>query len=355
MRRIAVVLFTVASVLIAQDDPTLLRVPIDGLPSGTRVVAQSVLQTRSGSILAVEAIDPDGVAAFFLLDYTGTGLSAREVGPFSIPGDLAVPPTHRPVVRRIEGTAQSVWPVRPAPATDGSTGGASEYVSAPALASLRFAEIDDGPWQLSPSSDSALAIRSVSLRATGAVDTACVLEPNIIIADERLASTGAWRVRAIAQPHLLVGVAVGGDRGRRIGFRLYTPRGELVATTDHDLAFDPNLVPDVVLADLTGDGVREVIAFATDPDAVSPIVVYRFARRDGAPRVLSFSLCSPRMNGDDVRSVQRALVRAGFAVGPNGIDGWYGPDTRAAVIRFQRSRSMPVTGVVDDAVRAALE
>ncbi|TVQ20816.1 MAG: peptidoglycan-binding protein, partial [Spirochaetaceae bacterium] len=130
---------------------------------------------------------------------------------------------------------------------------------------------------------------------------------------------------------------------------------ELVAVTDHDLAFDPNLIPDVQLADLTGDGVPEIIAFATDPDAELPIVVYRFERRNGAPRVLAFSLCSPRMYGDDVRSVQRALVRAGFPVGPHGIDGWYGPDTRAAVIRFQRSRSMPVTGVVDHAVRAALE
>ena len=56
------------------------------------------------------------------------------------------------------------------------------------------------------------------------------------------------------------------------------------------------------------------------------------------------------MNGPDVVRLQRALEGRGFSVGPHGLDGWYGPDTRAAVIRFQRAAGLAVTGVVDDRV-----
>jgi peptidoglycan hydrolase-like protein with peptidoglycan-binding domain len=53
------------------------------------------------------------------------------------------------------------------------------------------------------------------------------------------------------------------------------------------------------------------------------------------------------MNGADVTALQRELERRNFNVGPYGFDGWYGPDTRAAVVAFQRSAGLIVSGVVD--------
>jgi peptidoglycan hydrolase-like protein with peptidoglycan-binding domain len=50
------------------------------------------------------------------------------------------------------------------------------------------------------------------------------------------------------------------------------------------------------------------------------------------------------MRGDDVRSVQQALLAAGFDPGP--IDSIYGPRTANQVARFQASRGLPSTGVV---------
>jgi peptidoglycan hydrolase-like protein with peptidoglycan-binding domain len=61
------------------------------------------------------------------------------------------------------------------------------------------------------------------------------------------------------------------------------------------------------------------------------------------------------MNGPDVVGLQRALERRGFSVGRYGIDGWYGPDTRAAVVAFQRREGLPVTGVADEATWEALD
>jgi len=65
-------------------------------------------------------------------------------------------------------------------------------------------------------------------------------------------------------------------------------------------------------------------------------------------------LTSPNMQGDDVRAVQQALLRAGYSLGPAGVDGLYGPDTEAAVRGFQLANGLPVTGVVDAATYAAL-
>jgi peptidoglycan hydrolase-like protein with peptidoglycan-binding domain len=50
------------------------------------------------------------------------------------------------------------------------------------------------------------------------------------------------------------------------------------------------------------------------------------------------------MSGEDVARLQQALERGGFPVGVHGVDGWYGPDTRAAVIRYQEAAGLPVTG-----------
>jgi peptidoglycan hydrolase-like protein with peptidoglycan-binding domain/DNA invertase Pin-like site-specific DNA recombinase len=53
-----------------------------------------------------------------------------------------------------------------------------------------------------------------------------------------------------------------------------------------------------------------------------------------------------------VRRLQRRLQRAGLRPGP--VDGRLGPLTEAAVIRLQRSRGLPASGVVDDRTHRAL-
>jgi lysozyme len=62
--------------------------------------------------------------------------------------------------------------------------------------------------------------------------------------------------------------------------------------------------------------------------------------------------CGLGDHGENVRLVQAALVRAGFD--PGGIDGSFGPRTRAAVMAFQRHRGLEVDGVVGPRTRAAL-
>ena len=54
----------------------------------------------------------------------------------------------------------------------------------------------------------------------------------------------------------------------------------------------------------------------------------------------------------DVRATQQQLRAAGMYDGP--IDGVWGPETRAAVERFQQNRGLPVTGRVDDQTTSAL-
>ena len=58
--------------------------------------------------------------------------------------------------------------------------------------------------------------------------------------------------------------------------------------------------------------------------------------------------------GEDVKRVQRALIRLGYDCGGCGADGEYGPDTVAAVKRFQRVVGLAADGEVGPGTLAAL-
>jgi peptidoglycan hydrolase-like protein with peptidoglycan-binding domain len=58
------------------------------------------------------------------------------------------------------------------------------------------------------------------------------------------------------------------------------------------------------------------------------------------------------MQGEDIRRIQRRLLRLGF--GPLDVDGIFGPDTDAAVRRFQAARGLDVDGIVGPRTREAL-
>jgi putative chitinase len=57
--------------------------------------------------------------------------------------------------------------------------------------------------------------------------------------------------------------------------------------------------------------------------------------------------------GPDVRNLQQQLKDLGFD--PNGVDGNFGPGTRAAVIAFQQSKGLQADGMAGPATMAALQ
>ena len=58
-------------------------------------------------------------------------------------------------------------------------------------------------------------------------------------------------------------------------------------------------------------------------------------------------------SGPDVQDLQQKLKDLGFD--PNGVDGNFGPGTKAAVIAFQQSKGLQADGVVGPATLAALQ
>ena len=62
----------------------------------------------------------------------------------------------------------------------------------------------------------------------------------------------------------------------------------------------------------------------------------------------------PNMSGEDVKSVQKALVSFGYSVGSKGVDGEYGNSTKNAVISFQKAKGLTADGIVGEKTCAAL-
>src|SRR5437588_3727239 len=57
-------------------------------------------------------------------------------------------------------------------------------------------------------------------------------------------------------------------------------------------------------------------------------------------------------SGPDVTELQQKLKDLGFD--PNGVDGNFGPGTKAAVIAFQQSKGLLADGIAGPAILAAL-
>jgi peptidoglycan hydrolase-like protein with peptidoglycan-binding domain len=55
-----------------------------------------------------------------------------------------------------------------------------------------------------------------------------------------------------------------------------------------------------------------------------------------------------------VEAIQQALVDAGYDVGPTGVDGKFGSNTRAAVIKYQRANGIKQTGFVGNVTAGRL-
>ena len=64
---------------------------------------------------------------------------------------------------------------------------------------------------------------------------------------------------------------------------------------------------------------------------------------------------NPPMQGQDVRDLQTALIKAGFQLPKWGADGFFGAETETAVLAFQREYARPVDGIVGPITWMALE
>lgn len=64
-----------------------------------------------------------------------------------------------------------------------------------------------------------------------------------------------------------------------------------------------------------------------------------------------FKVQRPFMQGDDVKLLQGAMIRAGIAV---TVDGVFGPASELAVQAYQRAHQLPITGVINEQTRRSL-
>ena len=63
---------------------------------------------------------------------------------------------------------------------------------------------------------------------------------------------------------------------------------------------------------------------------------------------------SIKAKGSQVTNLQNILIKLGYSVGLNGADGDFGPNTQAAVIKFQQDKGLTPNGVVDSSTWIAL-
>jgi len=69
--------------------------------------------------------------------------------------------------------------------------------------------------------------------------------------------------------------------------------------------------------------------------------------------ILPAGVLKPGATGAEVKTLQRALARAGHSPGP--VDGDYGPKTEQAVSAFQRSAGITVDGIYGPQTKKALQ
>lgn len=78
------------------------------------------------------------------------------------------------------------------------------------------------------------------------------------------------------------------------------------------------------------------------------------ALMDGAEMGEANAVISRGSQGAEVREIQERLLALGYDLGKWGADGDFGSATESAVKEFQANNGLPVTGIVDLAVRAKL-
>lgn len=96
----------------------------------------------------------------------------------------------------------------------------------------------------------------------------------------------------------------------------------------------------------SGHELDELVHSDKAPTACPGQVIRMWVHHGGLTYVRDLRLDSPYMHGKDVEAVQRIV-----GVTP---DGWYGPRTYAAVIRWQHAHGLQADGIVGRKTRAAM-
>ncbi len=68
----------------------------------------------------------------------------------------------------------------------------------------------------------------------------------------------------------------------------------------------------------------------------------------------TYTQLSSGSRGDEVKKLQQALVDAGYNIGTAGVDGSYGPDTTAAVKKYQQDKGLQVDGIAGEKTLGSL-
>lgn len=106
------------------------------------------------------------------------------------------------------------------------------------------------------------------------------------------------------------------------------------------------------VADGTETGGEVVVEPEPEPQPEQPV------SDPGTPSsdtfTLRFRILHKGCKGEDVRALQRQLKHLGFDVGPCGLDGDFGSDTKAALVAYQRSVRLDPDGEAGPLTMAAL-
>ena len=144
-----------------------------------------------------------------------------------------------------------------------------------------------------------------------------------------------------------------GVSGWNYYFRLYDNNWNLLFQSTSDFDFYRNIIaPEII--DIDGDGIDEVMLFIHDVGGTPAMRIFQIIKSKDAPRTIYLRPGGDRFYGEDVKFIQRRLLAEGIDIGPDGVDGYYGPDTRNGIIEFQKRKELLVTGVVDKATWEAL-
>lgn len=145
-----------------------------------------------------------------------------------------------------------------------------------------------------------------------------------------------------------------GIDGAEYFFRLYDNNLKLLFQSVPKFKFLNNIIaPEII--DLDNDGIDEVIQFSDSANESPSMRILQIIKSKDAPRTIYLRKGGNRFHGEDVKFIQKRLLEEGIDIGPDGIDGYYGPDTRKGIIEFQKRKELLVTGVVDKAAWEALK